>query len=91
MDESQWIEKAQSLEARIGTMKEQIDPLKEKIRAIKEMLCAREVSGGGIEIDFDALVDKLGLESCMELRKAIDERWRVSGEAGEKPRIRVAA
>lgn len=91
MDESQWIERAQSAEAKVATLQGQIEPLKTKIREVREALCARELAGGGFEIDFDALADRLGLEGSMELRKAIDDRWKVSGGAGEKPRIRVQA
>lgn len=90
-DDSQWIERAQSAEATVSTLKEQIEPLKAKVRDARAALCAREIAGGGFEIDFDALVDKLGLENSMELRKAIDDRWKISGAAGEKPRIRVQA
>ncbi len=90
-DESMWIGRAQDAEARNLTLSEQLAPLKEKVRSIKELLCARERSDGTVEIDFVKLADRLGLEGALELRKAIDERWKISGEAGEKPRIRVTA
>lgn len=89
--ENELLEQVNSLKTKIATMEGQIEPLKEKTRHIRETLCAREVSGGGFEIDFNALADRLGLEGAMEMRAAIDERWKVSGGAGEKPRIRVQA
>ena len=44
-----------------------------------------------LEIDFDKFVPALGVEGALELRRIIDETWRVSGAPGEKPRLKVKA
>lgn len=90
-DESFWINRAQSAETKLSTAQEQIERVKEKLRDIMETLCARERSDGTIDIDFDALVQKFSLEHALALRTAIDRHHGISGAAGEKPRIRVAA
>lgn len=90
-DESHWIERAQSAEAKLTTSQQQIERVKEKLRSIMETLCAREKSDGTIDIDFGALVQKLSTEHALELRAAIDQHHGISGAAGEKPRIRVAS
>ena len=89
MDESMWIERAQSAEASLTTCRAQSDLLKEKVRAVTEALCAKIKGDSTIDIDFDALVQKLPTEQALELRAAIDQHHRISGAAGEKPRIRV--
>ncbi len=91
MDISEWIDRARSAEASLGTSQAQNDLLKEKVRAVTETLCARVKSDGSIDIDFDALVQKLPTEQALELRAAIDQHHRISGAAGEKPRIAVSA
>jgi len=80
-----------SLETRNKTLGDQVDRLTQKCADIREALCAKERSDGSFDIDFDALVEKLGIESALVLRRIIDERYGISGEAGQKPRIRLAA
>lgn len=80
-----------SLEVKLGTMQQNMDRVTEKCASLREALCAKERSDGTLVINFEALVEKLGPVACLELRAAIDERWRVSGEAGQKPRMRVTA
>ena len=90
-DESYWIERAQSAEAKLKTLHDSMEPLKLKARAIKESLCAREQSDGTFSIDFDRLVERLGVGACLELRGIIDARYGISGAPGKKPRIKVKA
>ena len=90
-DESMWIERAQSAEASLTTCRGQIDRVKEKLRGMMELLGGRERADGTIDIDFGKLVANLSLEHALELRAAIDERHRISGAAGEKPRVRLSA
>jgi len=90
-DESYWIERAQSAEAKLKTLHDSMEPLKLKARAIKESLCAKEHSDGTFSIDFDKLVERLGVGACLELRAIIDARYGISGEPGEKPRVRMKA
>jgi hypothetical protein len=68
-----------------------MDRLTEKCGELRQTLCARERSDGSLEIDFEALADRLGLEQCLKFRAIIDERWSITGEAGQKPRVRVRA
>jgi len=90
-DESYWVEQAQTWQAKYKTLEDQVGPLKEKAQGIKQALCAREKSDGSFDIDFEALVTKLGPEGALELRATIDAVYSVSGEPGRKPRIRVKA
>ena len=91
MDESHWIERAQSAEGRLSTLQEGLERLKGKYRGLLETLGAKERSDGTVDIDFEALVERLSAEHALELRAMIDERHRISGVAGEKPRISVPA
>lgn len=90
-DENSLIEQNNTLRTRIATLEQQIEPMKERVRAVCETLAARQKSDGSFDIDFDKLADRLGLEGALELRAAIDGRWKISGAAGEKPRVRVTA
>ncbi len=91
MDEKQWIERAQSAEAKLKTCQDNIDRVKEKFRGMMDALGAKERGDGTIDIDFEALVEKLSPEHALELRAVIDRRHRISGAAGEKPRMTVSA
>ncbi len=77
--------------AQRDTYKDQIDRLKEDARSVLDTFAARKKSDGSFVIDFDAFVQKLGPETALELRKAIDEVHNISGAAGEKPRMRLSA
>ena len=91
MSESQWIERAQVAEARLTTMQESVDRLKEKYRTLLQTLGAKERSDGTVDIDFEALVERLSAEHALELRAIIDQTHCISGAPGEKPRISVTA
>lgn len=90
-DESYWIERAQSCEARFATLKEAYEPALERVKQFKTNFGVRERDNGEIVIDFEKFVERLGLEGALELRRVIDEKYAVSGAPGEKPRVRVAA
>ena len=90
-DDSYWVEQAQSWQAKYTTLEAQLAPLKAKAQGIKEALCAREKSDGSFDIDFEALVTKLGAAGALELRNTIDSVYSVSGKPGQKPRVRVKA
>lgn len=87
-DDSVWIERAQSAEAKLKTLKEAYEPAIDRIKTFKSNFGIRERDNGEIHIDFEKFVDRLGLEQALTLRKLIDERYQVKGEAGEKPRVR---
>lgn len=90
-DESMWIERAQSAEARVSTYEASVAKLKEKIRSVMETLGARERGDGSFDIDYEKFVAKLGIEGALEVRRVIDEQYAISGAPGEKPRIKVRA
>ena len=89
--ESYWIERAQSAEAKLATCQGSQDRLKEEARTVMETLCARKKGDGSFVIDFAALAARLPLDQALDLRAAIDEAHRITGAAGEKPRVKVAA
>jgi hypothetical protein len=86
-----WIERAQSAEAALTTCREQTERLKEKLRDMMETLGAKERSDGTIDVDFEALVQRLPPEQALELRAVIDQHHKISGAAGEKPRMKISA
>ena len=61
------------------------------LRAIKTPFGIKTGFSGGFQIDYEKLVENLGLEQALILRAVIDEKWRVSGGPGEKPKVRLAA
>ena len=115
MDESEWIHRAQSAEARLKILESATEVLKEKVRWIREELCVKERGDGTFDIDFDALKKRMSDESVVEfedalkgekidleaaakaltveqaiaMRAAIDKCHRISGVAGEKPRVKL--
>lgn len=91
MGEAEWRERAQSAEAKLNTLRERIDPVLDRIKQFKMTMGLRDNSDGSIDINFDKFVDALGVEKCLELREIIDEKYRISGEPGEKPKVRVSA
>ncbi len=86
-----WVNRAQSAEAKLATLKANIDPVIDRVKQFKANFGVREKSDGSIDIDFEKMVDRLGPEACLELRSVIDDKYGISGAAGEKPRIRVRA
>lgn len=91
MSEQEWMERAQSAEAKLSTQRQAHEAAMERYKTFKANFGVKERGDGTIVIDFEKLVEKLGVESCLELRRVIDEKWNISGAPGEKPRIRVAA
>lgn len=89
IEESVWMERAQTAEAQLITQKESLGQAIERIKIFKTNFGIREKSNGDIDIDFDKFVGNLGLESALELRKIIDEHYQVSGVPGEKPHIHL--
>ncbi len=88
-DESLWIERAQSAEAKLSTLKQASDQALERIKNFKLNFGVIERGNGEIDIDFNKLVERLGPESCLELRRIIDERYGITGVPGQKPRMKV--
>lgn len=89
-DESFWVSKAQSAEAKFNTLQASVDRIKEDARTILETFAARKMSDGSFDIDFEKFVDKLDIAQALELRRIIDERHKISGQPGEKPHLRLS-
>ena len=90
MSEEMWRQRAESAEAKLSTMEQAHKAAIERVRDFKANFGIKEKQGGVIEIDYDKFVSNLGPEGCLELRKVIDDVHKISGEAGQKPRIKVA-
>lgn len=89
MSESVWIERAQSAEARLKTCQDNMDRVKEDARTVLDTLGAKKRSDGTFVIDYDKLVNNLGIEGALEIRSIIDATYKISGEPGQKPRVRL--
>lgn len=74
-DESMWIDRAQTAEAKVATAQAGNERLKEKIRFIKETFGAKERTDGSFEINYQKFVDMLGREKALEVRAIIDETY----------------
>jgi hypothetical protein len=74
-DESMWIERAQSAEAKLKTLQQAYEPALDRIKAFKANFGVRERTNGEIEIDFDKFAKNLGRDGALELRKVIDEQY----------------
>ena len=72
-DESAWISRAQSAEAKLNTMKESLDRAVERVRSFKANFGVREKDNGEIVIDFKKMVERLGKDGAMDLRSVIEE------------------
>ena len=84
-----WIQRAQSAEALLVTQKESMGAAVERVKEFKKVFGIRERQDGSLEIDFDKFATNLGVESCIELRKVIDDLYKLSGKAGDKPRMKL--
>jgi hypothetical protein len=75
MSEQMWIDRAQSAEAQLKTLRESQGLAIQRIKDFKQNFGIKERGNGEIEIDFPKFVERLGEESAAELRKVIDEKY----------------
>lgn len=75
MSESIWIDRAQSAEARLKTLKDAYEPALVRIKNFKANFGIKEGDNGEIRIDFVKFVKNLGEAGAMELRNVIDEEY----------------
>jgi len=75
MADDHWIERAQSAEAKLKTMKESHEQAVDRVRAFKTNFGIRERDNGEIVIDFQKFAERLGAENAAELKKVIDEKY----------------
>lgn len=76
-----WMERAQSAEAQLITIKEATSAAIDRVKVFKTNFGIREKQDGSIEIDFDKFVKNIGLESSLELIKVIDETYEITSKA----------
>ncbi len=90
-DEQFLLNRAETAEAKLGTLKANIDALKERVQQFKANFGIREKSDGSIDIDFDKMVDRLGLEASLELKSVIEGKYAVRRRRHLKPTVRMNA
>lgn len=86
-----WMERAQSAETKLITMKESMGASIERVKEFKKNFGIREKQDGSLDINFDKFAENLGAEGCLELRKVIDDMYQIKGAAGVKPRMKVVS
>ena len=74
-DESMWIERAQSAEARLATMQGNVDKSREDAIYILELFAARKQNDGSFDINFDKFIENIGREKALEVAKIIVEQY----------------
>ena len=75
MSESVWIERAQSAEARLNTLKQAYEPALERVRNFKANFGIREKDNGEIDINYDKFIEHLGSENSMILKSIIQKKY----------------
>lgn len=90
-DDSMWVDRAQSAEARLSTMEQAHKAAVERIRNFKANFGVRERDNGEIVIDYDKFVERLGVAGALELRAIIDAKYSITGDPGKKPHMKVVA
>lgn len=83
--------RAQTAEAKLATLNDAMRPALEKVKDFKANFGVKEKDNGDLVIDFDKFAERLGIEGALELRSIIDEKYNISGKAGEKPHIKVVS
>ncbi len=84
-----WVNRAQSAEAKLATLKENLEPVLEKVKQFKANFGVREKSDGSIDIDFEKMVDRLGPEASLELKSVIDGKYTIRPRRHLKPQIHM--
>jgi len=74
-DDSVWMERAQSAEAKLSTLKQAVEPALQRVKDFKANFGVRERDNGEIDIDFEKLVENLGEAGALSLREVIDKRY----------------
>ena len=75
MSENMWMDRAQSAEAKLNTLRQAQGAAMDRVKDFKTNFGIRERDNGEIVIDFSKFVERLGAESSLELRKIIDEKY----------------
>ena len=70
-----WIEKAQSCEAKLHTLKQAYEPALERVRNFKANFGIRERDDGSIDVDYDKFIENLGQENALILKSIIQKKY----------------
>lgn len=89
MTEQELLERAERAEALLVTTKESSALALDRVKIFKSNFGVRERSNGEIDVDFEKFAERIGQAGALVLRRIIDERYKISGKPGEKPRMRV--
>ena len=74
-EESAWISRAQSAEAKNSTLKQALESAVERIKVFKSNFGLKERDNGEIVIDFDKFADRLGRENALLLKAIIEKKY----------------
>lgn len=74
-DDSYWVDRCQSAEARLNTLQQAQDRIKEDAVFILDTFAARKKSDGSFDIDYQKFIENIGEESAMELIDIIYEQY----------------
>ncbi len=88
-DDSFLLNRAETAEAKLGTLKANIDALKDRVQQFKANFGVREKSDGSIDIDFEKMIDRLGSEASLELKSIIEDKYSVRPRRHLKPQIHM--
>lgn len=75
MSENMWMERAQSAEAKLKTLREAQGAAIDRVRDFKANFGIRERDNGDIIIDFQKFTERLGEDSAKALRNIINEKY----------------
>lgn len=75
MSENMWMDRAQTAEAQIKTLREAQGAAIERIKDFKANFGIKERSNGEIVIDFPKFVERLGADNAKELRIVIADKY----------------
>ena len=85
MSEAMWMDRAQSAEAKLATLKQAYEPAIERVKQFKANFGIRERDNGELVIDYQKFVERLGAQGALELRDVIDEKYQVMKKPAKKP------
>jgi hypothetical protein len=77
--------------AKLATLRQAYEPALERVQEFKKNFGVRERSDGSIVVDYEKFAEAIGVDGALELRAIIDEKYKIRGAPGEKPRMRMAA
>ncbi len=90
-DENSLMEQVNSLKVQLRTCQEASGPAIQRVRDFKANFGVKERADGSIDVDYQKFVERIGMGGWLILRQIGDETHKVTGAAGEKPRVKVSA